>query len=615
MAEGPKKKTNVVVWAVLGLLVFALGGFGIGNFGGTVRAIGAVGDAEISVNDYALALQTQLRARQAQTGQAISLAAPEGQALAQSVRRQLISSAALENETARLGLSVGDARVRAEVLATPAFQGLDGKFDREAYAFTLRQNGLSEAEFEENIRTEAASNLTAAAVLAGIAAPATHVGAIAAYAGERRDILWLRLDAGALAEPLPAPTEAELQAEYEANPAAYTEPEKKRLTYVALTPEMMAGEIAVEEAELLALYEARAEEFNRPERRLVERLVFPDTAAAEAAKTALDGGDTSFEALVAERGLALADIDLGDVTEAELGAAGALVFALAGPGVAGPVDTALGPALFRVNAVLAAESTGFEEVRDQLTDELTLDRARREIGDLREGIDDLLAGGATLEEVAAETPMELGTIELAPDTADGIAAYAAFREAAAAVTAEDFPELIELEDGGLVALRLDALLPPALLPLEDVRDRVAADWEAAETEARLLDLSEEIRAAREGGQSFLAQGYVAEARQDLGRESFLDGAPANLIEAAFGLEPGETAAVAEGGTVHIIELTRITPEDPEAEDAVALRAQLEQGLARGLSQDALDLFLRALQAEAGITLNQSAINAVHAQFP
>ncbi|MDH3264155.1 MAG: SurA N-terminal domain-containing protein, partial [Paracoccaceae bacterium] len=142
MAERPKKKTNLAVWAVLGLLVFALGGFGIGNFGGSVRAIGAVGDTEISVNDYALALQNQLRARQAQTGQAVSLATPEGQSLAQAVRRQLIATAALENETARLGLSVGDERVRAEVLAVPAFQGIDGKFDREAYTFALRQNGL-----------------------------------------------------------------------------------------------------------------------------------------------------------------------------------------------------------------------------------------------------------------------------------------------------------------------------------------------------------------------------------------------------------------------------------------------------------------------------------------
>jgi peptidyl-prolyl cis-trans isomerase D len=615
MAGKPKKKANLVVWAVLGLLVFALGGFGVRNFGGSVRTIGSVGGTEITVNEYSLALQNELRARQAQTGQSPSLATAEGDAVAQRVRRQLIATAALQNETSRLGLSVGDERVRTEVLATPAFQGIDGKFDREAYAYTLRRNGMSEAQFEEKIRNDAALNLTSAAVVAGIEAPAAAVEALAGYAGERRDILWLKLDATALADPIPAPAEAELQAQYDAHPEAYTEPEKKELTYVSLTPEMMASEIQVDDADLRALYNQRADEYNSPERRLVERLAFPDQAAAEAAKAAIDDGSTTFEALVSDRGLELSDVDLGDVTEADLGPAGAAVFALTGPGIAGPVDTTLGPALFRVNAILAAQHTPFEEVRDTLAEEVTLDRARREIGDLREGIDDLLAGGATLEEVADETLMELGTIELGPDTADGIAAYAAFRDAAAKVTADDFPELIELEDGGLAALRLDALKPPALLPLEDVRDRVTADWEAAETEARLTDLSEEIRAAREQGHSLLAQGYVAEVHQGLGRDSFLDGAPDTLLKAAFDLKPGETVAVAQDGTVHIAEVTRVIPEDPTAEDAVALRASVRQGLVRGLSQDAIDLFIRAIEDEAGIKLNQTAINAVNAQFP
>ena len=135
--------------------------------------------------------------------------------------------------------------------------------------------------------------------------------------------------------------------------------------------------------------------------------------------------------------------------------------------------------------MLAAQVTPFEEVRDVLTDELAMDRARRAIAGRREQIDDLLASGATLEEIAAETPMELGTMEFGPDSADGIAAYAGFRDAANRVTVDDFPELIELEDGGLVALRLDALLDPALLPFEEVADRVRENWIAAETLARL----------------------------------------------------------------------------------------------------------------------------------
>jgi peptidyl-prolyl cis-trans isomerase D len=615
MAGRAGKSSNLVVWAVLGLLVFALGGFGISNFGGSVRSIGAVGDAEITTSDYAFALQSALRAAQAQ-GQTVSLATPAGEDLAASVRRQLLGAAALESEASRLGLSVGDERVRAEVLATPAFQGPDGQFDRQAYGFTLRQNGLSEAQFESRIRREAASGLVGSAVLAGLVPPAAQVDALAAYAGERRDILWARLDPSALTEPLPEPTEAEIEAQYAATPEAYTEPEKRRLTYVALTPEMVIGDIAVDEAELRALYAERSDEYNRPERRLVERLVFPSPEEAQAAKAALDAGTSSFEALVEARGLKLSDIDLGDVAEADLGAAGAAVFALPGPGVAGPAETPLGPALFRVNAVLAAEETPFEEVREALTDELALDRARREIADLREGIDDLLAGGATLEEVDAETPMELGTIELGPDTADGIAAYAGFRDAAAAITADDFAELHELEDGGLVAMRLDALLPPALLPIEDVRDRVVADWRGTETLRRLTARAEEIRAAVTAGASLLAQGLAPETETGLARDSFLDGAPEGLVGAVFDLaEPGETVALAEGDTVHIAHLTAIVPEDPATGDSAPLREGLSATLLRGLQDDISTLFMQALENERGITLDQAAIAAVHAQFP
>jgi peptidyl-prolyl cis-trans isomerase D len=614
MAKKPRGKTNVGVYLILGLLVFALGGFGIGNFGGSVRSIGGVGNTEVPVSDYGLALQAELRARQAETGRSISLATPEGQALADGVRRQLLGSAAVENETRRLGVSVGDEAVRRQVLASDAFRGPDGQFSRDIYARALRQGGLSEDQYEANVRTETASHLTLAAVLSGVEAKDTAVSAIAAYAGERRDILWLRLDAADLTEPLPAPPEEDLLALYEANPDAYTAPERRRLSYAALTPEMMVREIEVDEAALRALYAERAAEYDRPERRLVERLVFPDMAAAEAARAAL-AETTTFEGLVSGRGLTLQDVDLGDVTRAELGTAGDVVFALDGPGVVGPVETPLGPALFRVNAVLQAESTPFEEVRDVLADELAIDRARRQILDLQGEIDDLIAGGASVEELAAGTPMQLGTSELGPDTSDGLAAYPAFRSAAAAAEPDDFPELIELEDGGLAVLRLDELLPPALLPYEDVRDRVAQDWAAAALRERLTVRAEALATVLAAGGDLAAEGFAPETRTDIGRDEFLQGAPRGLVAAAFGLALGAASVVPAEDSVHLVQVTGITPENPEDVESQAIRGMVAQGLSRSLSQDMVDLFVRALQTEAGITLNQTAINAVHSQFP
>ena len=79
---------------------------------------------------------------------------------------------------------------------------------------------------------------------------------------------------------------------------------------------------------------------------------------------------TPFETLVQDRGLSLTDIDLGDVSKIDLAEAGDAVFALTEPGVVGPLTSTLGPALFRMNAILPAQNITLAEVRDTLKAEL-----------------------------------------------------------------------------------------------------------------------------------------------------------------------------------------------------------------------------------------------------
>jgi peptidyl-prolyl cis-trans isomerase D len=47
------------------------------------------------------------------------------------------------------------------------------------------------------------------------------------------------------------------------------------------------------------------------------------------------------------------------------------------PGIAGPLPSEFGPALYRINAILAATETTFEEARETLKPELAADAARR----------------------------------------------------------------------------------------------------------------------------------------------------------------------------------------------------------------------------------------------
>ena len=608
------KVGNYVVWAILVLVMIGLGGFGVTNFGGGITAIGKVGDRDIETTDYARALQQEMNALSAQIGQAVTFAQAQAFGLDRQVLQQVITRAALDNETARIGISAGDASVAAEITAMQAFRGSAGSFDREAYRFTLERNNLTEAQFERSIREDIARSVLQGAVVGGFTAPAPLTDALTAYAGERRGFSLLELTAADLPAPVAEPTDADLQTFHDANIDRFTRPEAKRITYVALIPETVAPTMEVDETALRALYDDRIDEFMIPEKRLVERLAFPTDADAQAAKARLDAGEITFDALVAERGLTLDAIDLGDVTKAQLGAAGDAVFALTEPGIAGPAQSDVGPALFRMNAILAAQETTFDEAKETLSAEMRTDAARRAISARIEEIDDLLASGAELEEVAQEAKMDIATIDYIPtETPEGIAAYPDFREAAEALQEGDFPEAILLDDGALVALRLDEVVPPTPIPLDEVRDDVTAAWKAEAEAKALAARAEEVKAEVEGGKSLAAFGIVTKNPAII-RDGFVEGAPQTLLPTLFAMTEGEIRLVQGDGFTGLLRLDTILPAETAGEDAEALHDSIAIRIQQTLAQDAFALFTNALSAEAGIQIDQTAVNAVHAQM-
>lgn len=603
---------KIFVWVLLGLLVLGLAGFGASGIGGTVRSIGSVGDEPIAVTDYARALQEDLRAIEAQTGQRLSFAEAQAFGVDRAALGRLVAEAALDHETTQAGISIGDENLARDLTAIAAFQGPDGRFDREAYRFALDQAGYGEAEFEARIRAETARGLMQAAIAGGVAMPAAQVDALIAYAGARRVFEHARLTPEDLPEPLAQPTAETLRAWFMERRDQFQEPAKKRITYVWLTPEMLIDSVTVDDASLRAAYDARADQFNRPERRLVERLGFATPAAAEAAKIEIEAARRSFDDYVTDRGLTLDDVDLGDVARSALGAAADAVFAAEPGQVVGPFDSPIGPALFRMNGVLSAESISFDDALPELREELALDRARREIEQDMQGIDDLMAGGATLEEVAAETAMELGRIDWHSDEGAGIAAYPAFNTAAAAVTADDYPRLLVLDDGGIAALRLDDSLPARPQEFDAVIDRVQALWEADRTEAALRAYADTLVPRLLEGATFAGVGLVATREDGALRSAAILGTPPDFMTRVFAMQPGEVAVVTAFGAATVVRLLDVLPPDLTDPAISALRTQLAGQADAGLQQDVYGAFSLDIQRRAGISLDQAAINAVNA---
>lgn len=611
MAMGKGKLSKTFIWILMGLLIVGLAGFGATSLSGTARSVATVGDKEVSTDAYLRTLRTEINAFAAQAGRAVPMSEAQMLGLDRQVLAQLVTARGLDNEAARIGISVGDDVVADQLLQVPSFQGADGSFNREAYSFALRNQGLSESEFEEQLRDDTARTILQSALIAGNTLPDTYIDTLLAYTGETRDFTWARLTGSNLQTGLPEPSDADLQAYYDDNIANYTLPELRDITYAWITPEMLVDTVEVDEDTLRAAYEERFDEFNLPERRLVERLVFStEDAAADAA--ARLGDDFTFEALVAERGLALADIDMGDVTRDGLGDAADGVFAAEPGEVVGPLPSSLGPALYRVNAVLDAQSTPFEDARPDLRGELALDRARRVIETLAQTIDDELAAGATLEEIANTTEAELGQIDWYPGADGAIAAYDAFREAASQLDEGDFPEVMQLGDGGVFAMRLNRIQPPAPQALDEVIDQVRQGWDTREQTAQLMAQAEELAASLVNGSSFEELGLTPQPETGLGRNAQIADLPVGLLTAVFEMGVGDTRAVAGIGEVILLRLDAITPVDRSDGDIELLAQALRNQASNSIAEDLFRAFATDVQQRAGVEINQPAINAVHA---
>ena len=617
MAEKRRRKTsNTIMWVILGLLILALGGFGIGGFGSSLSTVASVGDREITVQEYANALQFEINRLQQDTGQRLTLQQMQLFGLDRNVMERLLAAAALESEADRIGISVGDQAVAKRIRENPAFSGVGGGFDREGYRFALQSAGLNESGYEEDIRDEAARELLQGAVAGGVEVPAAYVDAIARWIAESRDVTLATVTVQDLPGGDLAPTDADLTAFYDADPTRFETPELRAITYVWMTPDSVVDNIQIDEDQLRQLYEDRAADYRQPQRVLAERLAFADMQSATDALAAIESGTTTFDALVAERGLTLEDVDQGELSRDGLDPVIAdALFALEQPGLAGPVETPLGPAIYRVNAVLDATEVPLEDVRDDLVAEAGIDAARRRIDAAREDIDDLLAGGATLEEVADQTDMELGNIRWDPAAGEeqggfGIVAYDEFRSAARAAQAGDFPELGTLSDGGLFSLRLDEVIAPIVPPLDEIRGQVEAAWRSESLRSRLFERAGEL--SENPVQDILGQ---PETLTGIVRDATLEGAPDGLIDRIFEAAPGDIFAFeGDDQRAFVVRVDAVTEADLTTGDGAQLRQAIETQTGTELTGDLFESYGRSVQGMAGFTVNSQAVEAVQSQL-
>jgi len=609
------RKTNILVWIILGLLIVGLMGFGIGNFTGTTDRFGSVGSTDLKISRYVQVYQNVAQNMLASNPELAGTGLIESEA-SRSALGLVMEAAAIDNEAGNAGVSVGDRSVLERIRQFPAFQGINGQFDAESYEFYLERNGLSEAEFDELLREEETRSLLTGIVAQGIGPLDSWSDAVVTYLLETRDVRWAEVTDSMVDADKVQGNAGEYRNFHADNPDLFTVPERRELTYVWLTPEMISDKQVVSEDELRALYDERIDEFNVPERRIVERLVFPELAAASQAADEITNGTMTFEELAAGMGILIQDIELGPVARSDLTETAAeVVFSAGDLGVVGPVDSSIGPALFRISGILAASEMTFDQARENLRGEIVLEMAERLIADRIETYNDLLAEGATLETLGSTTEMQLDTLSFDDGSGAKILSYPEFRTAAQSVSESDYPEILSLADGGAFAVRLDGITEPRQQSFEEVEERVIELWSAQAILDRKIEVASRIAETLDGTADFSSAGFdTVQFEESLARGTPVTSAPFALTIRAFELDDAGAGVASDDSRVVVLRVESINA--PVGDDVVAenFRTLINSNADRQMGNNTSDQYAAYILDNANLRLDQQVLNSVNAQL-
>ncbi len=603
------------------MLVLSFAVWGIsGQIGGGIGSnVVSVGDTRVSVNEYRLAYDRQVSQFSQQFGRAITREQAQAFGIDQMVLAQLIAGAVLDEQAREMRLGLSRDRLAALTAEDPAFRGPDGRFDRNQFQWVLRQVGMSPNDYLKNRGQVAVRQQIVEAVSDGMTAPQTLLRAVSLYSGEDRTVEYLVLPRS-LVEPVEAPSEEAVAAWFEANKATYAAPEYRKVSYIKLEPEDIADPASIGDEEVRAYYQRTISRFTTAESRTIEQIVFADEAKAEAALERIRAG-TAFEDIAAEEGKTMADVLLGTFARDKVAdqAVAEAAFALDKGGVSEVVPGTFGPILLRVTKIVPERVAPFEEVAETVRQELALDEANRVLLDVHDAYEDARAGGDTMAEAAAKQRLKVVTVDAVDRngrTPEGTIltdlplSSELLRDAFDAEAGmENAP--LSIGSTGFLFYEVDAVTPARDRALDEVRDRVAADWTANEAATRLAQKAVETQKALAGGKP-LAElaaelGIEAQTRRGLKR----DGTDSDLgqagIAAVFGVARGESGLTpgANAGTEIVFRVADVVHPVDAGPDAVP--QEVRDRFTRGLADDLLDQLVARLQSQYRVNVDRAAM--------
>jgi peptidyl-prolyl cis-trans isomerase D len=597
------------------LFYFGTGPFGSGKSG---TAVAVVNGEEIPQERFRRAQANITAAYERVARQRLTPELAERLGLSQQVINELVTEAIVIQGASREGVGVRDDELRTTIEQIREFQE-NGRFSRDEYLKVLRQIRLDPGEFETEVRRQLVRRKMEALIKQGVKVSEEEVRQAYTERHERVRAAWAYADAKPLMATVQV-ADADLEPYVKAHQAQWSQPERRRLQYVMVSPGKLAQ--GVSDAEVEAYYKEHGAEFEEPKRLHVAHILVRvppvgGSDAENAAKAKIEDvikrarAGEDFAKLAREvsedKASAVQGGDLGLVGPGELVAPfEQAAFALKKGEISAPVRTPFGYHAIRVLDVREGGKQPLKEVAPKIKETLIAQKSERAAASKADEVKAALVGAKDFAAEAKRLGLEprevsfgrgdaLGEAGRDPQLDESIFTIAVGGVSAPLKTA-----------GGYAVVKVVQQIPAGIPPLAEIRDRVIDAIKRERAEQQAADKAKALVATLGKGGDFAAvakaEGFTTGSiplfsRSEPPKER--GGLPGGVLLAALQTPTGQIAEPvrAEGGVYVVKTLER----EPAAADGFDReRAELEKQVLEQKRALAWDSWIRGRLASAKI---------------
>jgi peptidyl-prolyl cis-trans isomerase D len=602
--------------AVMAVLAGSFAIWGINDifrgFGRT--ALAKVGDTEIPIEQFRQNYEDRLQQIGRELGR--PLTTDQARGLDRQVLGEMIAQVALDKRARQMGLGLSDAEIARHITSDPKLQTVNGQFDQAKFDLILRNMGYTEQRFVAEQRGENLRRQLLDTISADLTTPKTWLEAINQYQNQQRSIEYITLGP-AQAGDIPPPTDEQLTKYFDERKIMFRAPEYRKTAVVAATPAELAKWMEVSDDDIKKAYEQKRASFTTPERRHVEQIVFPTLADAQAAADRIKNG-VGFAEIASERGMKEQDIDLGTIAKSRIvdPVVADAAFSLKEGEVSEPLKTRFDAAALVTVLKIEPETTQpLAEVTPQLRADIALERAKDQVRDLHDKIEDARAGGSSIEDAAAKFKLPVTTYDVDRSGRDPNGKPVLTMPHGADVVKAVFASDVGVDndpietDGGYIWYDVTAITPAHPRTLDEVRTEVQQRWRDDEIASRLKSKGNELLDKLKNGDTLAAlaaaSGVKVETAKDLKRGTVTSGIPMRVTDVVFRTAKDAFSAAPGDDPAHWF-VFRVADIDTPPLDADSADSHgIAQSVARELSNDLTGQYVVRLEDDLGVSVNAS----------